>query len=190
MLQPLGGHWGTGRAALGRVSALRNKRSFRNYYRLFRNNPLPSLLPNCQAQLGKCFPIAPSFDTRILFPCLSVPQSAVTGVWAVAGCWMGKTGNWGCGLVAAGRSTSSASQPHQFISCYQAADLELALGAERVPFQEYLIKSHLQEHLRTENTELAQIQPIWTRSNICWATTRSFLLFLYWKPFSWDSRIC
>lgn len=78
----------------------------------------------------------------------------------MAGCWMGKTGNWGCGLVAAGRSTSSASQPHQFISCYEAADLELALGAERVPFQEYLIKSHLQEHLRTENTELAQIQPI------------------------------
>lgn len=62
--------------------------------------------------------------------------------------------------MAAGRRAASASQPHQFISCYQAADLELASGPERVPFQEYLIKSHLQEHPRAENTELAQIQPI------------------------------
>lgn len=94
---------------------------------------------------------------------------------------MGKFWNGSCGLVIAGRSIASAAQLHQFTSYHGAADLALALGAEWVHFQEYLIKSQLHEHLRRESTELAPMKLIRTHSNKHLQSHHRRLL--YWNPF-------
>lgn len=132
------------------------------------------------AEWSKCLPIAHPSDKCSLFLCTSVPGSAATGV---------------CAVVVMG----NASEAGAVLWCLLAEEQPLLLSHTSsalgllihslfwelfcAPSWEYLIKL-LHKHPKTESAELRHVQPTWTHSNICWATTGAFLLFLYWNLLS------